>query len=70
MTRLWPGGSSGVLTGALRLAEASIGFGRGIKALGMWLPPGSVIALCAMPWLGPRNALCKDAGIMVINDPS
>jgi hypothetical protein len=35
MTRLFPGGSSGVLTGALRLVEASIGFRRGIKAVGM-----------------------------------
>ena len=37
MTRPLPGGSSSVLTGALRLAEASIGFRRGIKASGMWL---------------------------------
>uniref|UniRef100_A0A318CZ89 Uncharacterized protein n=1 Tax=Kangiella spongicola TaxID=796379 RepID=A0A318CZ89_9GAMM len=38
MTRLFLGGSSGVLTGALRLVKASIGFCRGIKAVGMWLP--------------------------------
>ena len=49
MTRLFLGGSSGVLTGALPLVEASIGFCRGIKALGMWLSPGSVIACCIIP---------------------
>ena len=37
MTRLFLGGSSGVLTGALPPVEASIGFCRGIKASGMWL---------------------------------
>ena len=38
MTRLFLGESSGVLTGALRLVQASIDFRGGIKALGMWLP--------------------------------
>ena len=37
MTRLAPGGSSGLLAGALDRLQASIGFGGGIKALGMWL---------------------------------
>jgi hypothetical protein len=38
ITRLFLGESSGVLAGALPLVEASIGFRRGIKASGMWLP--------------------------------
>ena len=32
--------------------------------------PGSVIALCVMPCAGLRYALRKDAGVMVISDPS
>ncbi len=31
---------------------------------------GSVIARCIIPWGGLRFALRKDAGVMVISDPS
>ena len=48
MTRLFLGESSGVRTGALGRAQASIGLGGWIKASGMWLPSGSVIARGAM----------------------
>jgi hypothetical protein len=37
VTRLVPGRSSSVLTGALDPAQASVGFRRGIKAPGTWL---------------------------------
>jgi len=43
-TRLARGRSSGVRTGALGPAQASIGLGGWIKALGMWLSSVSVIA--------------------------
>lgn len=70
MTRLGPGESSSVLAGALCRAQASISLARGTKASGMWLPSGSVIARCAIPCAGLRYALRKDAGVMVISDPS
>jgi len=47
-TRLARSRSSGVRTGALAGAQASIGLGGWIKALGMWLSSGSVIAQGAM----------------------
>jgi hypothetical protein len=59
VTRLFLGGSSGVLSGALRPVKASIGFRRGIKAVGMWLSTGSVIAYCIIPRWGPRFALLQ-----------
>ena len=49
MPRLARGRSTGVLTGALGRGQASIGPGGGMKASGMWLPSGSVIALGATP---------------------
>jgi hypothetical protein len=70
VTRLAPCESSSVLAGALRWVQASIGFSRGIKALGTWLSPGSVIAQRTIPLGGPRYALRKDAGVMVTSDPS
>ncbi|KAH8742231.1 hypothetical protein F5883DRAFT_478282 [Diaporthe sp. PMI_573] len=70
MTRLGPGGSSGVLPCALRPAQASIGFRGGIRPSGTWHPPGCVIAWRTIPPRGPRFALRKDAGVMVISDPS
>jgi hypothetical protein len=70
MTRLGFGGSVSLLACVLCLAQASIGFLRGIKAVGTWLSSGSVIAIRTMPFGGPRPALCKDAGVMVISDPS
>jgi hypothetical protein len=32
--------------------------------------PRGVIARYVIPWRGLRSALCKDAGVMVISDPS
>ena len=70
MTRLGPGESSSVLAGALCRAQASISLLRGIKALGTWL-----LRECYSPLhntLGRTEvrAFCKDAGVMVISDPS
>jgi hypothetical protein len=46
-------------------------FVAGDKGFGNVAPPGgSVIARCVIPCGGLRSALCKDAGVMVINDPS
>ena len=69
MTRLGRGGSSGVLAGALhrpRPASVRAG-GQRLRECGSL---GSVIARCVIPWCGLRSALCKDAGVMVISDPS
>ena len=68
MTRLGRGGSSGVARDP-GTAQASISSRRGTKASGMWLSR-SVIARCVVPWRGLRSALGKDAGVMVISDPS
>ena len=55
MTRLGPGESPSVLAGALCRAQASIGFGGWIKASGMWLLSGSVIAWGAMQPAGTED---------------
>jgi hypothetical protein len=44
-------------------------FAAGDKGVGN-VAPRSVIALRVIPCGGLRFALCKDAGVMVINDPS
>ena len=51
--------------------RASIGGRGGTKAAGKWLPSGSVIARRAMPPAGRRGPrFGKDAGLMVVSDPS
>ena len=70
MTRLAPGGSSGVLAGALRRLRPASVLRRGIKASGTWLlrecysPGCNTLAGTEVP------RFCKDAGVMVISDPS
>ena len=71
MTRLGPGGSAVVLTGALCRVSGQHRFWLGDKDLGNVAPSGSVIARCAIRPGGDRGtALRKDAGVMVISDPS
>ncbi len=69
MTRLGPGGSAGVLAGALHRAQASIGFLRGIKVSGTWL-----LLECYSPLHNTLREtevrVRKDAGVMVISGPS
>jgi len=51
--------------------RASIGWRGGTKAAGKWLPSGSVIARGAIPPAPTEDrASCKDAGLMVVSDPS
>ena len=57
--------------GALFAVWVSNSFGGGIKAWGMWLSSGSVIALGGMlPTETEDRASCMVAGIMVLSDPS
>jgi hypothetical protein len=50
---------------------ASIGRRGGTKAAGKWLPSGSVTARRGMPPVATEDrASCKDAGLMVVSDPS
>jgi hypothetical protein len=50
---------------------ASIGRRGGTKAAGKWLPSGSVTARRVMPPVATEDrAPCKDAGLMVVSDPS
>ncbi len=44
MTRLESDGSPGLLIRLFRLNQASIGLGGWLKVLGMYLPPGRLIA--------------------------
>ena len=60
-----------LLLGLLPRIQANIGFGGRLKALGMYLPPGRLIAQGVMRPAGiEERASCSDVGVMVVSDPS